>query len=274
MSTSLSGPLLEAHLARYRELGWSIFPTRAKKPIVDHWREESTTDPARHSAWWDRLDPPGVAIDCGKSGLVVIDIDAPRGYGSLELLPAALPATIVSRTQSGGAHYIYAALEGVELRNAAGRIPTAASFVDTPSIDLRASGGYIIGPPTRGSKGRYRWLSSLSAPAPIPEWLRPPDRPAPAPAPQAAISSGSRYADAAIRGELDELGSAREGSRNHQLFKAAASIGGFVPAYTSREAAEVALSATAAAIGLPALEAARTIRSGLDKGRTDPRRID
>ncbi len=275
MSSSLSDPL-ETHLARYRELGWSIFPTRGKRPMVDHWREASTTDEELHAAWWDRVDPPGVAIDCGKSGIVVIDIDAPEGYGSLELLPERLPATMISRTQSGGAHYIYAAIPGVEIRNAAGRLPTAEGFIDAPSIDLRADGGYIIGPPTRGDRGRYRWLSSLSVPAPAPGWLRPPDR-RPAPAPRGApagISSGSRYAAAAIRNELGELSRAAVGSRNHALFKAAAALGGFVPEWLSRASAEAALSSAASSIGLSALEAARTIRSGLDKGGRDPRQIE
>ena len=66
-------------------VGLYVFPVQGrtatdergfKAPVPGlRWREESSTDPERVIAWFgDRADL-GVAVDCGKSRLVVVDID-------------------------------------------------------------------------------------------------------------------------------------------------------------------------------------------------------
>jgi hypothetical protein len=58
-----------------------------KKDVRFHveWRHEAaaSTDPDQVKAWW--VDNPGVsfAIDCGRSGIVVVDLDVESGKDGL-----------------------------------------------------------------------------------------------------------------------------------------------------------------------------------------------
>ena len=88
----------------------------------------------------------------------------------------------------------------------------------------------------------------------------------------ASQRGANAYAGAALDGELDELSRTAEGSRNHRLFVAAASLGGLVGAGLLNErVVTVQLQAVALGIGLDPREAAGTIRSGLRRGKENPR---
>jgi hypothetical protein len=59
----------------YAEAGIAVFPCSAdKKPLVK-WSTVSTTDEATIHGWFKRWPDSIVGIDCGKSGLIVIDCD-------------------------------------------------------------------------------------------------------------------------------------------------------------------------------------------------------
>ena len=55
-----------------------VFPTNGKDPRV-RWREDSTTDAATIRGWWTRWPDAGIGVDCGKSVLVVVDLDVKDG---------------------------------------------------------------------------------------------------------------------------------------------------------------------------------------------------
>ena len=62
--------------------GFYVFPCRSepgargdKAPLGVSWREASSNDPAIIENWWRRYPHALIAIDCGKSSLVVIDAD-------------------------------------------------------------------------------------------------------------------------------------------------------------------------------------------------------
>ena len=61
---------------KYAGYGWSVFPVDpgGKKPLV-RWREESSSDPEQVTEMWSLMPNANIGIDCGKSGLVVIDVD-------------------------------------------------------------------------------------------------------------------------------------------------------------------------------------------------------
>ncbi len=83
-----------------------------------------------------------------------------------------------------------------------------------------------------------------------------------------------RYVESALEKELDKLRSAANGDRNNQLNKSAHALGQLAgTGVLDRAAIESELAATAAAIGLPASEAARTIQSGLNAGEKEPRQL-
>jgi putative DNA primase/helicase len=94
-----------------------------------------------------------------------------------------------------------------------------------------------------------------------------------------AVRSGggvrlSRYAEAALQGEVDTVAAAGEGTRNDTLNTAAFNLGQIVAAGLLSEADVFeALDAAAARAGLGATESERTIRSGMRAGMGKPRII-
>ncbi len=108
------------------------------------------------------------------------------------------------------------------------------------------------------------WLVTLALPPPLP------------PRPEAKPLSGDidRYCAAAITAELRCLATAGEGQRNEQLNKSAYAVAQFVAAGTVPEDwARGELEGTAVQIGLPVIEARRTIGSAFAAGLQHPREL-
>jgi hypothetical protein len=286
--TDARAALLDAALG-YARRGWRVFPVaagRKKPPAVRDWETRATTDPARIERAWT-AGAFNIGIACGPSGLVVVDLDQPKpnetpppayrapgirdGGDVLAALCEAndqpLPIdTYTVRTASGGAHLYFVAPAGAELRNSAGRLGWL--------IDTRAHGGYVVGAGSSVHRRPYS-VAHDTTPATLPSWLaeRLTDpEPTPKPTAATAIQTPPAYAAAALRGELDRVLAAGEGTRNHTLNAAAFALGQLVAGgLLARQLAEDALSLAGQAIGLPARECAATIRSGLDKGARTPR---
>ena len=81
-----------------------------------------------------------------------------------------------------------------------------------------------------------------------------------------------RYAEAALKSEVEKVRSASEGDRNDQLFKSTAALGEFVGAGVLSESEVISALERVAVDGEPA-KIPRTIRSGLETGRQHPRVI-
>jgi hypothetical protein len=275
-----------SHAAR----GWHVFPLRPndKRPAIRDWESRATTDPARIRRAWSR-DRFGIGIACGPSGLVVVDLDTadhgavrppewerPGIRDGVDVL-AALAAdhgqplpldTLSVQTPSGGEHLYFAAPEGCRIRNSAGRLGWL--------IDVRAAGGYVVadGSVVRGRRYRGNGYDEV---APLPAWIaellrdQAPTRLDLGPFLD-LVGRRSQYAAAALRGEVDRVLAAGRGSRNTTLNQAAFALGQLVAAGLLPDGlAHAALAEASAAVGLPAPEAGRTIRSGLTAGARRPR---
>lgn len=112
---------------------WCVFPVepRGKKPWGGlPWSEMSRP----RSEWGDRWpkDEVNLGIDCGRSGLVVIDEDEP---GAVEAALGDLPPTYTVRTGKG--RHLYFRANGRPVRN-------HTRF--WRGVDVRADGGYVVGP--------------------------------------------------------------------------------------------------------------------------------
>jgi hypothetical protein len=279
--------LLAAALDHARR-GWRVFPLRAgdKRPAVRDWEARATTDPDRITRAWT-AGAFNIGIAAGPSGLVVLDLDQPKPGTAApaawqqpgirnggDVLAAVCEAddqpppidTYTVRTCSGGMHLYYAAPIGSTLRNTAGRLGWL--------IDTRAAGGYVVAAGSLVNARRYDVLVDL-APAQLPEWIarRLADSAAPADTDTTVpVGNPSAYAAAALRGELDRVLAASEGGRNHAVNAAAFALGQLVGGgLLARQLVEDALALAGQAIGLPAGECAKTIRSGLDSGARTPR---
>ena len=147
----------------YSRRGWSPIPIkpRSKEPNLRELRPYLTRKATleEFGAWsWS-----GVGIVTGPlSGVLVLDIDGPEGEA--ELQKHGHPVTPMVRTSSGGLHLYFRHPDQ----------PVRTGIRVAPGLDVKASGGYVVAPPSVGSNGRaYEWLVSpeeaeLSDPPP---WL-------------------------------------------------------------------------------------------------------
>jgi hypothetical protein len=208
------------------------------------------------------------------SGIAVIDVDLPAGLVAIDrLLEADLPMTLTGLTGGGGLHLFYVCSDPA-LGNSAGRLPGVED--DLPGIDLRANGGYVVGPPSvHRSGGSYEWLDANRTVAPAPEWLKQPKRayvPLDGVAGTDFEGDGSPYGLAVLRDELDRVRAAQVGTRNHQLNRSAFALARLVAGGELLEsAARSSLLGTALAIGLDEPESRQTIDSAFDAGLRQPR---
>ena len=261
-----------ADKARYYidDLGWPVFPvSRSKRPLVSGGCHSATTDQQMILQWSAEFPDANLALATGKpSGIIVIDIDGPKGEESWSRLidvvwrgrEPACPQVITGK----GRHLYF---RGREIGN-------RASSVLGKGIDVRGDGGSATLPPSVHLSGAvYRWQGEPHVM--VPPWTPPPlsrllrgeeawpkyktpyQRPQP------------KHDD--LPPDLDRLCDmvlkAGEGERNHTLntaaFLAAKAIrsGAVSPALVIDRLTNAAL-----AIGLDRIEIAATIRSGIRAG--------
>jgi hypothetical protein len=249
-----------------------------KHPLV-RWAEAATTDRGQITRWWGSWKPnANIGVPTGqRSGLVVVDIDRQHdGHvtrAALETAGRVFPPTLAARTRGGGWHFVYRAPDGARVANTTAAL---AGVGDTPGIDVRGDGGYIIiapsvrplAPDPAGGTlrfGQYAWAAQDHQIAPAPTWVvvaRPqPDRARTAPT-VAERSGGdpSRRAAAALDGEIRRvIGSAGLG-RNNSLFQAAANLFEIVnTGHLDENRVRGALTAAAVSVGLGEAEIRQTL---------------
>lgn len=138
-----------SHALAYAAIGWHVFPVRAKKPLIS--RDEggngyldATTDPGQIRQWWRRWPDADPAMDCGRSGVVAVDLDVADDRNGIEALRSHLGAdphgaTFEARTPRGGRHLIYA--------NPDQRFGSCTAALGMSSgVDVKGVGGYVVLP--------------------------------------------------------------------------------------------------------------------------------
>ncbi|MGW3333000.1 bifunctional DNA primase/polymerase [Streptomyces rubiginosohelvolus] len=236
---------------------------RGKCGLPGHGVHDATTDPAAVRALFAAAPrATGYGIACGRAPhrLIGIDLDVDPAYGSdaagaLRQLALqhlfTIPPTVTVLTPSGGRHLWLTGPADATVPNSAGRL--------APGIDIRGSGGYLVGPGSVTAHGRYRLAPGTAhlAPAPCPRallrLLTQPRRPP-------TTSRGSALTptpDGRGEGLIQFVLAAQEGQRNTRLFWAAcrAYEHGFGDALAD------ALTAAAVRTGLPEHEARAAIAS-------------
>ncbi|MBA2950332.1 bifunctional DNA primase/polymerase [Streptomyces himalayensis] len=278
--------------------GWHVFPLIPgdKRPAVRDWETRATIDPDRITRCWTHA-PYNVGIATGPSGLVVVDLDTPKGPDDTP--PAAwathgvtngadvlallcerrsqpFPAdTYTVRTWSGGTHLYFAAPEGEPLRNTAGDSARGLGW----KVDTRAVGGLVVGAGSTFAGEPYTVAHNAPV-APLPGWLAELLRPAPLP-PQRPVTiplttrdRRGKFLNAALNGELARVTGSGEHQHNNALYIASVALGQLV-AGGELDAHEVTerLVEAALSVGQGEREARRTIASGLRAGANRPRKV-
>lgn len=165
--------------------GWPVFPVKERDKVpVGRWTEEATTDVPTLTTWLAGTSL-NYGIACGPAGLVVVDEDEPDAADELARASGYdhLPATFTVTTGKGR-HFYYRA-NGTPVRNGVRKVP---------GIDVRAEGGYVVGPGSTHTTGaRYEVVDGREA-LPLPSWLA------------RALNEGPRAAESSprARGEVAE----------------------------------------------------------------------
>ena len=139
---------------------------RGKHPRVGAWQREASNQLEVIHAWWRRWPNAGIGIATGPgSNLWVLDLDTDEAIGWYAAQEEKHGEVITRAVRTGrGVHVWFRWPVGRNLRNRQGLVP---------GVDVRADGGYVIGPPTRHRSGaRYEWFGAMDAPilnAPL--WL-------------------------------------------------------------------------------------------------------
>ncbi|WP_327269034.1 bifunctional DNA primase/polymerase [Streptomyces sp. NBC_01218] len=257
-----------------------------------HGVHDATTDPTAVRALFAAAPhTAGYGIACGRGPhrLIGIDLDAdavgpavrPDGHpgaqtdGALRQLALqhlfTIPPTLTVLTPGGGRHLWLTVPTDVVVPSSASRL--------APGVDVRGTGGYLIGPGSHTPYGSYRLAPGTAnlPPAPCPRTLlrllTPPVRPAgtagTAGTAEATGTAGPRPPRGLEQGEglVHFVRAARAGERNTRLFWAAcrAYEHGF------GEALAPALTEAAVRAGLAAHEARATLASAarLTAGRSE-----
>lgn len=147
---------------KYRALKWPVVPCSifykkpgdikaTKKPIVN-WkgRQSNLPSEAEIRAWWTQYPDAQIGVLTGPEvGLLIVDIDL--GATDEDIASLHLPASVMSETPTGGRHIFLRYPVGHHVRNSASKIK--------PFIDIRATGGFAVLPPSVYPDGRpYGWL--------------------------------------------------------------------------------------------------------------------
>lgn len=142
----------------YRRMGLNPIPIKknSKEPalpkLAPYLQRPATEE--EFASW----EFPAVAIVTGPvSDIVVVDADGPKGVALLE--EHGHPGTPMARTPRGGLH--------VYCRCPDAGMPTKIRIA--PELDLKAAGGYVLAPPSKG----YEWIISPeeAAPGELPQWI-------------------------------------------------------------------------------------------------------
>jgi predicted transcriptional regulator len=260
---------------QYAAQGWPVFPCNGKIPLIKGWPEVASIDYEQITEYWRGFPDANIGIvTVPRSGLLLVDVDGPEGESSLTRLAQQhgdLPETLVAKT-GRGTHYYYAYPTGCDIHNDTGRKLGHG-------VDIRATGGFVVAPPSRHASGDcYEWVNPDCPVSQPPEWLialltqEPEEKPIPAPSIPIEASKGTRYAEAALTNACALVAGSRPGNRNHTLNAQAYGIGQLVASGSlASHDAESRLIDAATSAGLPNREALATIKSGLKAGEKTPR---
>jgi hypothetical protein len=173
------------------ELGFHIFPCHGiknevyqykdgaqcldagKKPHLSGYQKLASSDPEKIRQWSSQFPGCNFGVLTG-NGTLVLDVDIKpdrNGEESLENLileHGPLPDTWTVLTGGGGMHYWFTYPQDLKIRNSGDKLGKG--------LDIRAAGGYVIGPGSNHISGKkYEWEASSNPDvipiAPAPSWL-------------------------------------------------------------------------------------------------------
>ena len=156
--------------------GMPVFPCSPgnKRPLVKGGFKSATTDPEQIQEWWQQSPNAMIGIPTGETtNLLILDVDEKpakddkpavsgrRILSDLEKIHGKLPPTLEVTTPGGGKHLYFKHAEG--FKNWANILGDG--------LDIRTTGGYIVGYGSRNQDGGIYRQGSIHTIATIPDWV-------------------------------------------------------------------------------------------------------
>ncbi len=242
--------------------GWHLVRLRGKRPLETGWPSLPPLTEPEAIAWAAR---DNLGVNCGASGLLVVDVDLAKGATWNREIDTAC-----ARTGGGGLHLFYR-MPDPPLGNSQGRLGVA--------IDTRGVGGQVVLAGSSHESGNvYRWelTPEQVGIAELPDELLEKLRVSRIEEPREPLDAS--HADKLLNATLRRLVNAREGSRGWETNRAAYVAGGLIAAGIVPEAEAIALLLAATrANGLFDKDGAQRvtgiIESGLRAGLASPFKV-
>lgn len=250
-------------------------PRPGKHPRTENGLDDATLDTEQIAAWWKKWPTANIGINCGKSGLLVVDLDTYKDAYEGESLELD-EDTVTGLSGGGGAHLFYRLEDNDRFGNSNKNLPTG--------IDIRGHGGYaIVAPSLHESTNYYQWENDYGpwdkTLAAIPPKLRK--------ILEETVNrerlvvnfdvtkkfehQATAYGLAAINNQCKAVTTAANGTRNNTLNTAAFALGRLVAGgEVDFDYAYDNLLSAALSIDLTDEEAKRTIDSGINAGLLEP----
>lgn len=255
-------------LRTWHNRGLSIIPLLPHKkcPAISSWKlyQERQATEAEICDWETRWPEANVGILTGAiNSLLVVDLDGVPALSSIRQMPEIRSGWAV-KTPRGNHHYL--------------RLSTGQQYSNRvailPGVDIRANGGYVVGPGSIVAGSRYvdytTWPGTQSLPT-VPDSLQcllHQTQPVIPPPTRDKITAPNRYSAIALERECSKVAHAPKGARNHTLNRSAYKIGRYIQLGTiNPQLVEEELLRAATIAGIPNAEAKRTIASGIRAGR-------
>ena len=277
----------------YWQMGISVIPCRGKVPNIAAWQAYQTRRATRAELdrWIKEKRFKTIGILCGavSNNLVVMDLDGLAAVSAFELkFPNLAADTYTVVSGSGMGRHVYFQCQALPAT-------TRVSLGTKYGFELRASGCYVIAPPSLHPDSLKPYLPANDAPVKtyadlefVRQWVhglirqkyqqpgQQPPRPLPAHRPDIWTPREQfmkeAYLRSAMHRQVNMVIHAQVGTRNDALYMSALCLGQLVAGgELARGNIESMLLNAAITTGLDEIEARRTIASGLDDGAEDPR---
>lgn len=163
---------LNLALSLAEDSGFYVFPVKhgddnTKTPLTPHGHKDGSRDPNVIMDWWEKFPAAKVGVACGKSGVIVADIDTKNGvdgWSSLDEAWLDLGEPYSYETGTGGSHLVYLAPEGLNLA-------PHVNYRGMKGVDVRAGESWVLwagGVPAREEFNEApQWLLDESKPRSI-----------------------------------------------------------------------------------------------------------
>ena len=166
---------LTAALA-YCEAGWYLVPVDPKigggkhpgSVVGNGWPSLSSRDPQQIIAWFAGTDY-GIALHCGRSGAVVLDVDEPDNVPdevALVMETTECPYQSTRPDRPGRGHYLLLNDTGRRIGNGLGKLAAKKKWGEVRG----AAGVIIVAPSVHPAGGCYRWARTGALPG-IPDYV-------------------------------------------------------------------------------------------------------